>query len=202
MRPNPVLRFALVLASAILVAACTSTPGASGIPSSAPSGPAATSAPPSTPKPSPSPAHPIVGEWHADHVCTEIARLLTEAGLEETIAENVVGNGLIPDADSVDDLADPTDPCAGAIPRDHAHFFTADGDFGSLDWNRNRVDGEPYTVDDDTVTINGIEFSYRIEGDQLFLDADVRDCNVTACGFREQWMTMVALPGTPWWRRY
>ena len=201
MRSNPLPpRTALIVAAAMLLTACTSTaPGVTAPPS--PSA-VATSAPPPTPRPTPSPAHPIVGEWHADHVCADIVRLLTYVGLEESIAENVVGNGLIPGVEDPADLADPADPCAGAVPRDHAHFFTAAGDFGSLDWTRERVDGERYTVDADSVTIGRATFSYRIEGDQLFLEADVPDCNTTACGFDEQWMTMVALEGTPWVRKY
>ena len=201
MRSSPTSPWmALIVAAAMLLAACTSTaPGVSAVPSPSPSA-VATTAPIPTARPTPSPAHAIVGEWHADHVCAEIVRLLTAVGLEETIAENVVGNGLIPGVERPEDLADPADPCAGSIPRDHAHFFAADGSFGSLDWNGEQVDDGRYTVDSATVTINGSPFAYRIEGDQLFLEADVPDCNTTACGFDEQWMTMVALEGTPWMR--
>ena len=145
--------------------------------------------------------HPIVGEWHHDHTCEEIARVLTERGMADAVLENVVGNELIPGVSKVEDLADAAKPCAGAVSRDHAHFFTAGGAFGSLDWNGQQVDDGTYEViDDDTIRIEATEFTYRIEGDSLYLDAETPDCTAVACDFAAQWPVMVAIPGAVWQR--
>lgn len=145
--------------------------------------------------------HPIVGEWHHDQTCEEVAGVLTERGMADAIPENVVGDGLIPGVSNVDDLADPAKPCTGAVPRDHAHFFTADEAFGSLDWNGQQVDDGTYEViDEDTIRIGEAEFTYRIEGDSLYLDTETPDCTVVVCDFAVQWPVMVSLPGAAWQR--
>ena len=145
--------------------------------------------------------HPIVGEWHHDHTCAEIARVLTERGMAGAVPENVVGNGLIPGVTQVEDLADAAEPCAGAVPRDHAHFFTAAGAFGSLDWTGQQVDDGTYkVVDDDTIRIQTTDFTYRINGDSLYLDAETPDCTAVVCDFAAQWPVMVAIPGAAWER--
>lgn len=137
----------------------------------------------------------LVGSWVGVHDCDAIVEALREAGVEETVVvENVVGNGLVPGAATVADLADPSNPCADAIPREHGHFFTADGRFGSTDFNGDQVDDGTYEiVDDDTLSINGTEFSFSVEGDELTLQPPPvsSDCSDFEC----QWSIMVAMPG-------
>jgi hypothetical protein len=135
-----------------------------------------------------------VGEWAGIHDCEWIVDALRSAGFEEAfVLENVVGNALVPGVTSVDDLADSADPCADAVPREHGHFFTADGAFGSTDHNGEQVDDGAYeVVDDDTVSINGTEFGYQISGDTLTLESLAPDgCVTFECG----WSIMVAMAG-------
>jgi len=62
--------------------------------------------------------------------------------------EFVAGNSFVPGVTSADQISDPTNPCKGAVPRRHAHFFTKSGAFGSLDWRGRRVDDGMYRVID------------------------------------------------------
>jgi hypothetical protein len=68
-------------------------------------------------------------------------------------------------------------PCTGAIPRPHSHFFDEFGGFGSLDWNGDPVDDGSYRiVDDHTMVIGETTFRYRIvDGDTLTLDPVISD---------------------------
>ena len=138
----------------------------------------------------------LVGEWTGMHDCDRIVQAFRAAGFEEAIVlENVVGNALVPEVTSVDGLADPADPCADAVPREHGHFFTADGAFGSTDHNGQQVDDGTYeVVDEDTVRINGTEFGYEISDDTLTLVSLAPDgCVTFECG----WSIMVAMAGEP-----
>jgi hypothetical protein len=139
---------------------------------------------------------PLVGEWIGVHECDRIVEALRIAGFDESVViDAVVGNALVPDATSVDDLADPANPCADAVPREHGHFFTASGVFGSTDHNGEQVDDGTYdVVDGDTLSINGTEFGYAIDGDSLTLQPIVADgCVTFECG----WSIMVAMAGEP-----
>jgi hypothetical protein len=91
---------------------------------------------PANPEASPSSeaTSPLVGLWQRDNTCQEIVAGLEEAGLPLAIAPGLIAdNGYV--SGSVEQLAKKDDPCEGAIARAHAHFFSADGKFGSLDWN-------------------------------------------------------------------
>lgn len=176
-------------------------PGAVTTPAPTPS-----AAPPSpTPSVSASPsAEPaIVGEWVGIHDCRRIVTMLTDAGLDEFLADAVYGNELVPgDPNSV--VADPTTVCEGAVPRDHSHFFTAAGKFGSRDFNGDTVDSGTYTLEgDDGLVINGSRFKYEINGDELSLEpepVDISACTTRECRFPATWVLMVAMPGTTWKR--
>ena len=96
------------------------------------------------------PASSLVGTWQRVIRCRELVRALEKAGLDEFVLDAVVGSGFLPGVMSPDQIADPTHPCKGAVPQLHAHFFTADGQFDSLDGNGNQVDEGTYTIVDDT----------------------------------------------------
>jgi len=66
-------------------------------------------------------------------------------------------------------------PCTGALKRQHSHFFSQSGQFGSLDWLGGQVDNGPYRIiNNNTVYIGSppiaATFHYRIlHGDTLML---------------------------------
>ena len=181
-----------VFASLVLVlAACqpsTSTPSAR------------SNSPPSTAASADAPS--IVGEWVGVHDCGRIVTLLHDAGLDEFIAEQAFE--LVPGLNSPEDLEGRADPCEGAEQREHSHFFTADGSFGSRDDHGQQVDDGTYElVGDDAVVINGSSFHYRIDGDSLYLTpdpVDTSDCTSRMCRFEPVWVLTVAMPGMPWTR--
>ena len=172
----------------LLLSACGEA--ASGASSSSP-GPAASDGAPS-----------IVGEWVGVHDCERIVTLLHDAGLDEFIAEQAFE--LVPGLNSPEELEGRADPCEGAEQREHSHFFTADGSFGSRDDRGQQVDDGRYElVGDDVVVINGSSFHYRIDGDSLYLTpdpVDTSDCTSRMCRFEPVWVLTVAMPGMPWER--
>ena len=180
-------------ALALLVAACASPNQADE--SAAPPPTAATSTQPSASAQGAG-SNELVGEWIGVHDCDRIVKAFRAAGFEEAVVlENVVGNALVPAVTSVDGLADPANPCADAVPREHGHFFTGDGAFGSTDHNGQQVDDGTYeVVDADTVRINGTEFGYEISDGTLTLVSLAPDgCVTFECG----WSIMVAMAGAP-----
>ena len=177
-----VVILALLLASAVRQAAAS--PGASSQPASA----SASVTLPSTPVGSTT--SPLVGTWVGEHRCETIVDVLTAAGFATSIPQTVVGNGLIPGITSPEEI-DPANPCAGAVVREHAHVFTDEGEFQSLDWDGAQVDDGQYFVESaDVLSINGTTFRFALNGDALTLEPFNKD----------QWATMVALPGTTWRR--
>jgi hypothetical protein len=145
----------------------------------------------------------LIGEWSSPHRCPHIVEILTATGYDTaTVLENIVGNGLIPGVTSVDDIADPADPCAGSVDVPHSHSFSAEGQFASFDGQHGQVDDGIYqVVDTDTLRINGTSFTFDVDGDTLTLSPDLpADCATRDCGFEGQWATMVALPGQVWQR--
>jgi hypothetical protein len=197
----------VLLGPAMLTSACSATPAASSVvadgagsqPSSAGTPAYASRSPVVTTQPTLQSL--LVGEWQGTHDCTTIQTILADAGFAEHVSEVVVGEGLIPGVTDPTELEDPTDPCRGAIQHAHYHFFTADGQFGSLDNDRNQVDDGRYAVvSKDTVEINGTPFEFEFTSDSLTLrPADLGpDCDPGFCP--EVWKLMVALPGTIWKR--
>lgn len=122
--------------------------------------------------------------------------------MELQILPTIVGNGLLPGVTDPADVPDPEKPCEGTIELAHSHFFRADGEFGSLDQNGQRVDDGRWSIVDDTLAINGTPFGYSVEGDELRLDAvDVGTCPAAGTEFcLEAWKLMVAMPGMAWTR--
>jgi hypothetical protein len=166
-------------------------------------GPAATpgtAAPPTTPTHSSS----LVGEWQRVNKCEELVQALKQAGLEKAIPEMVAGSELVPGVvNDPNQLADKSQPCNGAVPRIHSHFFTESGQFGSRNHEGQQVDEGPYRiVNENTVIIGepGVMFHYRItNGDTLILDPVIPDCAPQGC-FDAGWSVSVAYPGQPWKR--
>ena len=147
----------------------------------------------------------LVGEWTRTTTCQQRADALEAAGLGRFTAEHAAGDGFVPGVTSVDQLEDPEHPCKGAAPQVHSHFFTPDGQFGSLDAQRNQVDDGAYELrGDDTVVIgtapSAVTFHYRIEdGATLYLDPVLPACAEQGC-WDAQWAVAVAYPGLPWER--
>ena len=145
--------------------------------------------------------HPLVGTWTRTTTCAELLQALSRPGLKKLASEMVVGNQFIPGVRSVAQLKDPSRPCLGAVPRKHSHFFTKDGKFGSLDWNREEVDDGSYTVSTNTVTVSKefprVTFLFRVVGNKLSLVPQLpKGCSTFRCA----WAVSVAYPGKSWVR--
>ena len=146
----------------------------------------------------------IVGEWVGVHDCERIVSMLRGAKLEEFLPDAIYGNGLVAGDPQASALTDPEHPCEGAVQRKHSHFFTAAGEFGSKDFNGQRVDDGTYTLEgEDGLVINGSWFKYEINGDELSLEpepVDISGCTTRECRSTATWVLMVAMPGMTWKR--
>jgi hypothetical protein len=113
---------------------------------------------------------PIEGRWEQVHSCDQLVAGLATEGLA-ALGPGVAGD-YFPDSTPVE-LKAKTPLCAGAEPQRHAHFFTADGRFGSLDQSDQQVDDASFSVEDDEVTIGDGEgagrFRFEVSGDTLVL---------------------------------
>jgi hypothetical protein len=145
----------------------------------------------------------IVGEWKRETKCAELVQALRDAGMDELVDEFIAGNGFIPGI-GVDDpeRIDVEQPCKGAVPRVHSHFFTENGEFGSRDWNGEDVDNGRYRVVGDKLVISkefpDVTFRIRIEGDTITFDP--LDIPTGCTNFRCGWSIAVAYPGKRWKR--
>jgi hypothetical protein len=148
----------------------------------------------------------LVGRWERVNTCQELVDAANQAGLGDIAPTIVAGNGFVPG--SPKQLAKRADLCQGAIPRVHAHFFTPEGLFGSLDWNEQQVDDGSYTiVNDNTFKIGDTTFHYEIvNGDTLKLEAVIPKTAVTeALAHPDEfsaagWSVAVAFQGHRWKR--
>jgi hypothetical protein len=151
------------------------------------------------PSPSSSPeVAPLVGEWKRVTKCQELVRLLEANGLGERAPQAIEGNGWV--GGTREQLARKDDLCEGAIPREHSHFFTEFGAFGSLDWRGEQVDEGTYEIlDDRTFTIGDGDamFHFEIRGDTITFEPVLPD---KCPGFDCVWMIAVASPGYTWQR--
>lgn len=144
-------------------------------------------------------SEPIVGEWERVLQCEELVSPMREAGLQDYVPSLVWGSFFWPEVPTIEAFDfDPKDPCAGAEPRRHSHFFTADGEFGSRDEHGAQVDDGVYElVGKDRLVINGSTFRYRIRGDAIRFEPVLPDCLPCVDGM---WMIAVASPGGAWTR--
>ena len=130
-------------------------------------------APSPTPEATRSPrAASIVGRWEVRRTCQGMVDALDQAGLRK-IAPSVVGDYF--PGEKPQQLARKANVCQGAKPQQHSHFFTEDGQFGSLDQHEEQVDDAPYRVVDERTLRLGPEgeetYRYRIvRGNELTLE--------------------------------
>jgi hypothetical protein len=176
------MRIIVALLALVVTSGCAGSPGTEG------TGPTKESGP--TPR-----VEPLVATWERVTRCEELVSALKQAGLEDWVLESVAGNGFIPG------YPDPAHPCEGAVPRVHSHFFTRDGEFGSLDWKGEQVDDGTYKiVDGDTFVVSkefpDVTFNYTIQGDTIMFDPVITDCS-PGC-FEAAWSVTVAYPGETW----
>jgi hypothetical protein len=144
-------------------------------------------------------SEPIVGEWERVLKCEQLVPPMREAGLQAYVPSLVWGSFFWPEVPTIEAFDfDPKDPCKGAEPRRHSHFFTAGGEFGSRDEHGAQVDSGVYElVGKDRLVINGSTFRYRIRGDAIRFDPILPDCLPCVDGM---WMIAVASPGGAWTR--
>ena len=190
----------VVMSTALLSTACSGTqdrespPAPSGQPGGKGNQPIATPA---------TVGSSIMGTWERETRCEELVSALTEAGLDQWVLEAVAGNGFVPGVTAPDQISDPAKPCKGSVPRTHAHFFTEDGLFGSLDWNGDQVDDGSYElIGDDTFVVSkefpDVTFHYVIDGDTITFEPVIPECSPDC--FEASWSVAVAYPGEMWVR--
>jgi hypothetical protein len=148
---------------------------------------------------------PLAGRWERVTTCFELVGALRKAGLRSIAPAIVAGNGLVPGTPK--QLARKKNICAGAVPRVHSHYFTAAGQFGSLDWKLRQVDDGSYRiVTSGRVRINNGTFRFSIDTKQLSLKpvltaAEKRQALAHPLAFSKAgWMVAVALAGHEWRR--
>jgi hypothetical protein len=130
--------------------------------------------PTSPPTTSAAPASLVVGRWEQTQSCDQLIAAFKAADLADVAPgwatnyfPNSSGKRLAKKGEHI---------CDGAEAVKHSHFFSPDGEFGSLDQNGERVDDGQYeVVDDDTMTIGEATFTYRIENGDLVLQPVITD---------------------------
>lgn len=144
-------------------------------------------------------ASTLVGEWQRLQKCTELESAMTKAGRPDLLLESIAGDGWIPGVTKASEIKDPRHPCVGSVDREHSHFFTADGQFGSRDANGQQVDDGKYELVGDAFVIDGVTFHYVItDNDTLSISPDTPAC-APSC-FEAGWSIAVAYPGYTWHR--
>jgi hypothetical protein len=154
---------------------------------------------------------PLVGRWQRLTTCRVLVGDLKQAGLGATVAQAWVGQTSASGQSSFKPGSPkPTraHPCRGAIARKHSHFFTASGQFGSLDWQGGQVDDGSYRiVDPTTMKIDGVSFHFAVKNDTtlslvpVLTRAMIRRANAHPRGFTPAfWAVTVAYPGQTWTR--
>lgn len=144
---------------------------------------------------------PFVGRWRRLTTCSELVAALEKAGMRKWVTEFVAGNSFIPGVTSANQVS-ATNPCKGAVPRRHSHFFTKSGEFGSLDWRGEPVDDGMYRVIDRRTFVISKEFPkvtfhYSISGQTIkFAPVVARGCPTFRCA----WPISMAYPGKAWQR--
>ena len=148
----------------------------------------------------PADVSPLVGTWERTQTCAELVAVLTDNGMERSILPSLAGDGWIPGVTKPGQIEDPGNPCEDAVSRKHSHFFTPDGEFGSLDAAGDQVDDGPYSLrGKDTLVVGGVTFKYRITNDDtLRLTPRIPACRPDC--WEATWSVSVAYPGYTWHR--
>jgi hypothetical protein len=165
---------------------------------------------PSVTRSTKTPVSDIVGRWARVVKCQELTQDLDAVGLGPLTAYAWLGqtssNGQSSFA-SGSPQPTTTHPCTGALPRQHSHFFTSAGQFGSVDWLGGQVDDGQYAVTgDSTLKIGKVTFDYRVVHNTLRLapvltKAMVRKALARPKEFSDAgWAVSVAYPGQTWKR--
>lgn len=149
----------------------------------------------------------IVGRWQTVRTCQGLVVDLQKVGLRAVAP--VMAGDWFPNQ-SPQDLAKKKNLCQGAKPQIHAHFFTSDGKFGSIDQHGQQVDDGTYRVSRSTLTITNPDvrgsFRFRIQGKTLMLtplltSALKREARADPLDFHAAgWMVAVAYSGHAWKR--
>jgi hypothetical protein len=106
----------------------------------------------------------------------------------------LAGNGYV--RGTPEQLAKKDDICEGAVPREHTHYFTESGVFGSLNHRGKDVGHTSYEiVDDRTFTIGQATFHYEIDGQTITFEVVLAGCGSDCAR-----AVTVVLPGTTWER--
>ncbi len=196
---------ALFAATAVTVgcASNSSTPppsGTSHTPMTTPAGTAATG---------------LIGRWERVTTCQELVNELDKAGLAPLAPDAWRGQTSSTGLSSfASGSPEPTKahPCTGALNRQHSHFFSRSGQFGSLDWLGGQVDNGPYRIiNNNTVYIGSppiaVTFRYRIlHGDTLTLSPVLTKAMLRQALAHPQkfsaafWAVSVAYAGSTWKR--
>jgi hypothetical protein len=169
-----------------------------------------------TPSTSSSAIPAIVGQWATQRDCQALHQALVKDGLGNAAAP-VVQDYF--QSSTPQKLAEKRDICAGAGPAVvHSHFFTATGNFGSLDENEQQVDDGTFSarspdlyicdsgVPSCTPTNANGHFRYSISNNKLRLTPIITQKQrqkALAHPFdfsQAGWMVAVAYPGHVWTR--
>jgi len=153
------------------------------------------------------PVNSVVGTWQRVIHCQDVVRALTAAGFGDNALDAAGEFGHV----TPEGVEDPARPCRGALPKRHSHFFTADGQFGSLDENGDQVDEGTYEIvaPGTLVMPYGFEdgqpipvtFHFRIHGDTISFGPVIpSDCSTSHCREATVWSVSVALSGKRWRR--
>jgi hypothetical protein len=165
--------------------------------------PSATAAPqtraPSPPSASPAPSAELgtlVGTWTRVNDCESFVGALEDADLADLAPEWLVGAGYF----ATEAEIDPADPCAGATEVEHSHFFTADGEFGSLDEHGRQVDDGQYdVVDEDTIALAGgqalVDFALSSDGNAVSFTVPVPEPCEADCRGNYAYLISAFYPG-------
>jgi hypothetical protein len=137
---------------------------------------------------------PLVVEWARVTTCEEMLHASRTPAWAASPRRCWRGTG---SPRETEQLAKEEKICKGAVPREHSHFFTEWGTFGSLDWNGDQVDDGVYEiVDDRTFTIGDTTYHFEVQGDELMLEPVLDGGD----RFDRGWMVAVAFPGKTWKR--
>jgi hypothetical protein len=156
------------------------------------------------------PVSDVVGRWARVVKCQELTQDLDKAGLGPLTPYAWLGqtssNG---QSSFAPGSPRPTraQPCTGALPRQHSHFFTSAGGLDLWTGSEARLTMASYTVTgDSTLKIGTVTFHYRVAHNTLHLTpvltkpmvhkALVRPKDFSVAG----WAVSVAYPGHTWKR--